>query len=499
MQIINEAPNITENYKTEVIRKVTPIELKMSDNQVLKLRHAFTHQHTQLVRFIANYYNLKYAELVARKFKFDKHEYDTIFKEFCENANVTIGLATVRCQIDKILETLKGNYELNRSKPNFSNLYNLMRVRITNNNSGKAFYKRELTLFTNKDDTVLSFKFSLTSQTKINGYIAMQDNFTDKYRYQEIINALKGVGGYGVGDPSELVMYNGNRFILNLVIKKTVYTKSAIENKKFNNDIDDITLKDKTKIMGVDLGLAKNIAVAVVVDTLTNKVIGVEKIKSEDIMRKFFKEKDRQAIVSKRMHQGTLPYRKGEKGATFKKVTKLGKSWLETIYKQLTYHCVNEIITLAKRYNVSTIRIEDLKNFKYKIKDYARKRKFHGKMLRFNRNNQKSLQEFNKYKKLTKIASMFKYGLFKQDLENEAHKNFITLSVISPFQTSQKCYKCGHIAKENRENRDVFKCVECGHRDDADFVGAVNIAVQKYSQNKKLIANRQKRVKKLTT
>jgi putative transposase len=41
--------------------------------------------------------------------------------------------------------------------------------------------------------------------------------------------------------------------------------------------------------------------------------------------------------------------------------------------------------------------------------------------------------------------------------------------------TSQKCNSCGHTSKENRKTQSEFKCVECGHEQNADFQAATNI------------------------
>ncbi len=46
---------------------------------------------------------------------------------------------------------------------------------------------------------------------------------------------------------------------------------------------------------------------------------------------------------------------------------------------------------------------------------------------------------------------------------------------VNPAYTSQKCNKCGHTCKENRVTQSIFKCVSCGHEDNADLNGAQNI------------------------
>lgn len=37
------------------------------------------------------------------------------------------------------------------------------------------------------------------------------------------------------------------------------------------------------------------------------------------------------------------------------------------------------------------------------------------------------------------------------------------------------CPVCGCIEDENRPNQETFECVECGHKDNADFNASVNI------------------------
>lgn len=49
-----------------------------------------------------------------------------------------------------------------------------------------------------------------------------------------------------------------------------------------------------------------------------------------------------------------------------------------------------------------------------------------------------------------------------------------TLIKVNPKHTSQMCNECGHIAKESR-NKKEYKCVACGHEDDADINASKNI------------------------
>ena len=52
--------------------------------------------------------------------------------------------------------------------------------------------------------------------------------------------------------------------------------------------------------------------------------------------------------------------------------------------------------------------------------------------------------------------------------------NGCTFVQIDPEYTSQTCPVCSHVEKKNRDGKN-FKCVCCGHKDDADHVGSINI------------------------
>ena len=46
---------------------------------------------------------------------------------------------------------------------------------------------------------------------------------------------------------------------------------------------------------------------------------------------------------------------------------------------------------------------------------------------------------------------------------------------VNPRYTSQTCFECKHVAKENRQTQAKFECVECGHKANADVNAARNI------------------------
>ena len=63
----------------------------------------------------------------------------------------------------------------------------------------------------------------------------------------------------------------------------------------------------------------------------------------------------------------------------------------------------------------------------------------------------------------------------KQEVEHIARKYDIAVSTVQASYTSKMCPICGCIEDENRPNQELFECVECGHKDNADFNAAKNI------------------------
>ena len=60
-------------------------------------------------------------------------------------------------------------------------------------------------------------------------------------------------------------------------------------------------------------------------------------------------------------------------------------------------------------------------------------------------------------------------------MEHIARKYDIAVSTVQASYTSKMCPICGCIEDENRPNQETFECIECGHKDNADFNAAKNI------------------------
>jgi IS605 OrfB family transposase len=94
--------------------------------------------------------------------------------------------------------------------------------------------------------------------------------------------------------------------------------------------------------------------------------------------------------------------------------------------------------------NVKEIKIENIKNLKYK-------------------------------RRISKYLNSFVYREFFEKLEQTAELFGVQITKVCPIYTSQRCSCCGWTRKSNRI-RKLFKCGKCNYIADADFNGAKNIS-----------------------
>ena len=64
---------------------------------------------------------------------------------------------------------------------------------------------------------------------------------------------------------------------------------------------------------------------------------------------------------------------------------------------------------------------------------------------------------------------------FKRQLKYKFNWLGGELVLVNPRHTSQRCYACGYVDKENRKSQVKFECKSCGHEDNADNNAALNI------------------------
>jgi transposase len=67
------------------------------------------------------------------------------------------------------------------------------------------------------------------------------------------------------------------------------------------------------------------------------------------------------------------------------------------------------------------------------------------------------------------------WGAFILTLEHVARYHGAEVVQVKAAYTSQTCNACKHVAPESRESQAVFRCVACGHQDNADVNAAKNI------------------------
>lgn len=86
----------------------------------------------------------------------------------------------------------------------------------------------------------------------------------------------------------------------------------------------------------------------------------------------------------------------------------------------------------------------------------------------------------NGKKAMARLSADAALGMFRLKLEHKCQERGVMLIRVEPAYTSQTCRCCGHRVKENREERDWFRCVACGHEEDADIHAAKNILTRGY-------------------
>ncbi|WP_405976264.1 transposase [Streptomyces sp. NBC_00988] len=70
------------------------------------------------------------------------------------------------------------------------------------------------------------------------------------------------------------------------------------------------------------------------------------------------------------------------------------------------------------------------------------------------------------------------WGVFLGILAHKAESAGRKLIPVDPRNTSRTCPACGHVSGENRPTQEKFECTQCGHTDNADQVGALNVAIR---------------------
>lgn len=90
---------------------------------------------------------------------------------------------------------------------------------------------------------------------------------------------------------------------------------------------------------------------------------------------------------------------------------------------------------------------------------------------RFGKNKGKSKEGF----KQNRLMNILHLAQIKNDFDHVGRKYGIAVSFVHPCFTSQECRKCGFINLSNRMTQEIFKCLDCGHEENADSNASYDI------------------------
>ena len=195
--------------------------------------------------------------------------------------------------------------------------------------------------------------------------------------------------------------------------------------------------KTKGGIIGVDRG-QKNILCAV--DPKTNKTLYIKGGPLNHRRLCIRQTRDKVASVGTRSAKRLLKRLSGRE---------------KSVTQNMLHVASKRLVAFADRVGAKTIVMENLTGFK---RNHSRenKKQHHKQRARNNRWPYAMLEFFTNYKAVAKGIS----------LEHVPARN-----------TSRGCPRCGHISKSNR-NGLRFRCEVCNHADNADRVGATNVALK---------------------
>ena len=83
--------------------------------------------------------------------------------------------------------------------------------------------------------------------------------------------------------------------------------------------------------------------------------------------------------------------------------------------------------------------------------------------------NKKINQKYNRIFRLIRSSGLV--DLFRKQARNRG----IRIHTVPAYYSSQYCSKCKTVSRKNRKSQKNFKCINCGHMDNADFNASKNL------------------------
>lgn len=204
------------------------------------------------------------------------------------------------------------------------------------------------------------------------------------------------------------------------------------------------------KILGVDLGIV-NTATMIAYDSelekydyfswKSNVIDGSELIK---FRQKYYNLRREMSIASKYAGEGRIGHGYKTRMKPVDKVRDKVANFSDTINHKYSKY----IVDLAVKNGCGVIQMEDLSGATANT-------------------SEKFLKDWSYYDLQNKI-------------EYKAKERGIEVRKVNPRYTSKRCSKCGNIHDDNRDcknNQAKFKCVICGHEENADINAAKNISI----------------------
>ncbi len=219
---------------------------------------------------------------------------------------------------------------------------------------------------------------------------------------------------------------------------------------------------DPLRVLGVDLGLAKPLAMQpydaangkyLVSDKYANTQQFIDKwCVSGDRINNFRKQVEKKKFAKQHDLRDVSPGHSG-KGRS-KRIRPLDayRDKISDFRKTTNFVYAKRIVDAAIKNGCGTIQMEDLT---IDVKG-------------------KKSERF--------LKSSWTYYDLQKKVEEKAATFGIAVIYVKPQYTSQRCSKCGHIAEENRSDQATFKCAKCGFEMNADLNAARNIAVPKIDE-----------------
>lgn len=198
---------------------------------------------------------------------------------------------------------------------------------------------------------------------------------------------------------------------------------------------------DENVVVGVDVGIAIPAVCGLNINDYSRKYIG----SVNDFMRVKIKIQHQKSRLQTNLKMTKGGHGRKRKLKTMDKFTDYERNWVQSY----NHYISKQVIDFALKNKAKYINIEDLSGI-------------------------------TKGKNVNKFLKGWSYYQLQSFITYKANKYGIEVRKIDPHYTSQTCSCCGYVDEKNRpkneKGQSYFRCLKCGHEENADFNAAKNIA-----------------------